>query len=200
MILVMTLLQQVKIIWSGVAGLNGYSNHYFLGGTSTAAPVASVKVFYEAIKGQVPTNLRFSYPTSGNVIDDATGQLQGGWSGGANTDTVSTAGTSFASAQGAIVEWAGMGVVDGHRPIGKTFIVPLITASIAGGILGSGPQTTIQTAASALVTATTPNFVIWHRPVKQKLPPHSVTRVGSNVQITSATVPTKLAVLTSRRD
>jgi hypothetical protein len=94
--------------------------------------------------------------------------------------------------------------VNFRRVRGRTFIVPIGGASLAGdGTLDATKQGNIQSAANTLVAsaAATVQLVIWSRPFPGD--PNnggSFARDGSSHPVKSALVRDKVAMLRSRRD
>ena len=65
---------RVRVEWNGLAGLPGISTFYV--GT-TDADISELVTFYTAIKGLFPNGLNWTIPSVGDVLDEATGELEG---------------------------------------------------------------------------------------------------------------------------
>ena len=96
------------------------------------------------------------------------------------------------------------GFVAGRRVRGRWFIVPLIaTGYDTAGSLSTAAQTTLDTAATALVTAFAGDMVVWARPFpgRDASPgvPAVPARSGSVHPIIDVTVPDLAVSLRSRR-
>jgi hypothetical protein len=96
---------------------------------------------------------------------------------------------NYAAGCGAYVNWLTSGIANGRRVKGRTFMAPLINSAYDGGTILNANLTTLQTAATALVTAG--NTVVWHRPVNGA--------GGSSYQPASALVPDQVTSLRTRR-
>ena len=200
-------MHRVRINWTGFPGGPGISTLY--GTESTAAPASSSNCLTD-ISNQVPMDVSWNIPSSGDTIDPITGLITGGWSGG--TPTPGTGGGTgvYAAPVGCMIKWSTGQVRSGRRVKGRTFLVPLVgTAFDTAGNVEPGAIGTIADGAAALVTALAPNFFVWQRPRKASnawtdvhglLHPAKVARVGESIAITSSSVPTKAVVLRSRRD
>ena len=71
-------MRRLRVTWNGLGGLPGLSTFYY--GVSTPN-VSDAVTFFTAIRTLFPTGLSWDIPSSGDEIDDATGQLTGGWVG-----------------------------------------------------------------------------------------------------------------------
>jgi hypothetical protein len=95
-------------------------------------------------------------------------------------------------------------VVDGRRVRGTTYIVPTVNQFEPGGTPLNTWVSTLQTAASAMMTSLTPNLVVWHRPKFGPKPgpglPRPLIRNGESKGVNGVFVPDKAVVLRSRRD
>lgn len=190
-------LQRVRLIWSNFSGAPGYSNFYFAPGTPP--PLTALRTLFEAIKVDLPTGATITYPGSGDVISEATGQITDSWSATPPANTVGTGGTNYVGTAGYVLEWRCSGVVDGKRPIGKTFIVPVRVAVFdSDGSITSAVLSIAVAASQAFVAATAGQFFVWHRPVRD---PGSgdIIRVGGLAAVTSSSVPDLAVVMRSRR-
>jgi len=192
-------LDRVRITSTGYSGATGYTNLYFT--SATTANLNAVRALFDAVKGFLPTVVRFTFPAAGDTIDETDGHLLGGWSGVAPADVVGTASGNYAAPAGFMLQWKTSGVIDGHRPIAKTFFVPM--ASLAMGPTG-GVSAACVTAANAAITTflgSSAGFSLWHRPIAAKAgPPPVAARPGGSFPITSGQCSTKTVVLRSRRD
>lgn len=191
-------LQRVRLTWTGFKGAPGYSNFYFSPGTPP--PLAALRTFFEAVKSFFPVGLTIAYPSTGDVISEVTGQITDSWTTSGVADTAGSGLSSYVGPAGAVVEWQTATVLDGRRPLGKTFLVPMNTAQFqSDGTLTDATRTAIQTAGAAFVSTTAGQFFIWHRPIRDPNPPHTVTRLGGVAAVTACRVPDLQAVMRSRR-
>jgi len=180
-------IERIVVAWTGVAGLPGVSVFY---GDLAGSANADIKTFFTAIGGLFPVGLTWSIPGNGDLINDATGVLSGTWVNGAGGGTVAASGAAqHASGVGAYVNWRTGAVVGTRRLMGRTFLAPLMNSVYdSSGNIVTANLTTLQTAASALVTAG--STVIWHRPNGA---------AGSSHQPVAATVPDQVTSLKTRR-
>lgn len=182
-------MNRVRVLWQNWPGAPGYSNHYV--GSNVLAQTA-IRTFYDAIKALVPTGLTIQVPNSGDQINEATGQITGVWTGAAQSVVTGTAVANYAGGAGAIVNWRTSGLIDGRRPMGRTFLVPLaVTAFDSQGSLSASTISIVQGAATQMITDLAGELKIWHRP--------NAVGAGSNVTVISAQVPDLAAVLRTRR-
>jgi hypothetical protein len=191
-------LDRVRVVNQGSPGGNASTNFYFV--AVTTAALTALGAFYTAIKTYYPTTVSMVIPSSGDTINDATGVLVGSWgTSGGSTVAGGTVGIQ-ATPVGFEIAWLGSGIVDGHRPVGKTLIVPASSSTFnTNGTILNTAVTAIQTAANNFLAAST-SFGIWHRPVyNYKVDPPLLVRPGTVMAIASATVRTAPTVLRSRR-
>lgn len=197
------LLNQVRVSWTGFLGAPGVSTFYYP--TASPPPIAALRTFFNALGGMLPSKVTTQVAASGQTIDSTDGSLVGTWSAGSAPAPATGGGsTNIMSASGFQVIWGTNEVADGHAVRGRTLFVPAMAAIYDGdGLMIVGNQTTAAAAATACAGAT-PQMAIWHRPKKGPKPsgggPAPITRPGAYALVTTATVPRKAVVLTSRRD
>jgi hypothetical protein len=195
----MTDLSRVKAIWQNWSGAPGYSTFYT---TTPGATVPAVRTFFNSLVAYLPSGLQITVQGTGDVIDDVTGTLVGGYSVTAPAVVTGTGSGNFAGQAGAVVLWTTDTVLDGRRPMGKTYLVPLTNNAFdSGGALIAAAITAISNAATTLVGTAGLDLAIWHRPVEADptaVPPIEA-RAGGSVFITGARVPDLSATMRSRR-
>lgn len=184
----MATLNRYRVIWTGGPGGEGVSTFYALPTASTA--LADIRTFFDSIKGLVPAAFSWTFPNSGDQIEDSTGQISGAWSAAAAPSVVGTSvTTAYAAGVGARVSWQTQLILNGRRLRGTTYITSLSTSSYdTTGTLQTSSLTTLQNAADALIAAT--DLVIYSRPHNGSF--------GYGLVI-GATVPDRVTALRSRR-
>jgi hypothetical protein len=136
----------------------------------------------------------------GDIIEDTTGELVSGWANAPGSPVVGSGTSPYSAPVGALVKWLTSDVVDGHRLKGHTFIVPVSLDQFSDyGNIKPVALGYLQTYCDDFVGDVGENMLIWHRPRKASVK-HPVARLGTSKFVTSAAVPAKAAVLTSRRD
>ena len=184
-------LNRVLVAWDGTGVVGPGLSTFYYAGAMTGNP-AALSTFFNAIKSVIPAGLTITVPSSGDVLDESTGELTGAWSQSGGSTIATTGTANFAQGVGARCVWNTANVHLGRRVRGSTFIVPLVSSAYdSGGLVGTTVVSTLQTAADALVTSTTSTWRIWSRP----------NDVGSFAvsAVTSATAPRKVSTLRSRR-
>lgn len=188
----MALLFKITALWQNWPGAPGYTNFYSLEAGAIAPQVDAIRAFFFALQGIIPSGITVTVQPSGDQINDANGNITGAWSvSPAPAVVTGSAGGTFAGNAGAVVSWRTNGVVANRRVRGRSFLVPLASTVYDSNGLTTAAITTIQGAASTLVTAAAPNLAVWSRPTP--------LRSGSSHPITSSTVPDLSASLRSRR-
>jgi hypothetical protein len=148
-------LNQMKVDWSGpcVTGPSATVLH-FQGDTEAAT--AAVAAFFVGIKGLLPNVLTIRVPTSGDVIDPATGSPSGIWTSATAPDAVVGSGNNgWIDGVGASVRWLTPLYLGGTRLTGRTFLVPVDKGQYNPGTgnLSDSAQTIIATYAGGLITS-----------------------------------------------
>lgn len=190
------------VTWTGIVGAPGYSVHYTMSTTANPNPL---QTFYNALITYLPLNATVTIPNSGETLDETTGKMVNVWSAGTQTSSVGTGDSIYVPAEGALVRWGTNSFKNGRRVLGHTFIVPLSRAAYAtGGLVAAATCNAIQAASNTCRSSYGVDMVVWNRPVYKKAPvegdPPTLVRPGSVSPITFTACPTKVAVLTSRRD
>jgi hypothetical protein len=182
-------MNRVRVLWQNWPGAPGYTNHYV--GSAVLAQSA-IRTFYDALKANIPTGLTIQVPSTGDQVNEATGAITGVWSGAVQAVVTGTAVGVYAGPVGACVNWRTGNIINGRRPMGRTFIVPLSQASFeTNGTLSAAALALIQAAATQLITDLAGELKVWHRP--------NTAGPGANVTVLTAQVPDMGAVLRSRR-
>lgn len=186
-------LNRVRVAITGATGLPGVATFHF---NSSTTDMGALRTFWDAVKANFPNTVTISIPNVGDQISDDSGQITGAWAGPQQTNVVGTGGVGgYLSTAGTMIRWTTPQVVNGRRPIGKTFLVPAITSQFSpSGTITSASVTAFTTAAQALVVAYAGEMKIYHRPTGT--PPHG----GVACTIINGVCINKQVVLRSRRD
>lgn len=194
----MVTLNRARVQWANFSGAPGLSTFYF--GSSTV-DMTALRTFFAAVGPLLPNTVQIAVPSAGDQINDTTGVITGIWSGPAQTVITGTGGVgTYAGGSGAVVEWLSSAIVAGRRPIGKTFVVPLVNTQYdSNGSLSASCITALQTAASALIVAYAGEMKVFSRPFTPPAGSPKPPRVGVGSTIVAARIPDLAAVLRSRR-
>lgn len=182
-------LSRYQTVFTGVAGAPWYSNIYFEGGTPEGAAYGpNLATFWEAIDNVMHNSITWTIDSSYTVIESTTGEIQdvGTWDGATGVADLSAEALPWANQ--AVINWKTGFYTGGRELRGKTYVPALTQTANDGGILLAATRTTIEDAANALVTNSASALAVWGRT-------HGVEAI-----VETATVPTKIAVLRSRRD
>jgi hypothetical protein len=179
-------LNVIRVQWTGLIGMPGVSTFFCTGDPSFL--LAKLKTFYTAIANYVPSGITWTFPGSGIVIDSSTGQAVSSWASTAPAPGTSGATGGFSAPGGAVINWRTGFFVGGRELRGRTFIVPINGTNYdSTGRLVSGCVNALSNAANAVPGGGNP-LVVYGR------------ATASNAPVTSASVPSKVVVLRSRRD
>lgn len=140
----------------------------------------------------LPSTVSLFVPSSGETINDATGELTGTWSEpGTGGTVVGTNSAAWAMGVGMRCRWLTAGIVGGRRVVGTTFHVPLpVGAYQSDGTIVESIRTERLADANALISAR-PEMVILSKPTP--------IRSGDSSAIVGASVPDFVSWLRSRR-
>lgn len=184
-------LKRLRIVWGGPGIVGpGVTTLHFL--DSVTNPGAVMSTFFGNQLALFPVGTTITVPQSGDIIDSANGEIKAAWSAGTNFNLVGTGTGVFQSGVGARVVWNTGSRAHGRLVRGTTFLVPLVSSKFnATGVLDPTVASSIKTAATAVLTASSNGLVVWSRP-----------RGGSGggyATATSADVPVGVTWLRSRR-
>lgn len=182
-------LRKVPVSWTTGIGGSGVSVFYSLEATDITT---NLTTFFSAIKAFFPAVCTWQVPSSGDIIDIASGKITGGWSGGTASTTTATGSGAYVAGTGAMVRWNTSQIRDGRRMKGRTFLCPLITVEFDNaGTIANADVATMQTAANAL--AGTGSLTIYGRPRSK------TSNDGQAATVTGGQVLDKVVSLRSRR-
>lgn len=185
----MATIRRIRVLWGGIPGMPGYSLFY---ASAAADATADLVTYFNAIKARFPSGLSWTVPPTGDTLDDATGTLNGSWSGAGAGIVTSTGTGAYAAGVGAYSAWVTNAIVGGRRLRGRTFLAPLLGTNYDNtGTIDPTQLTTFATATSTL--AATGKLVVWHRPSGPG------ASNGSSSLITAGVVPDVVTSLRSRR-
>lgn len=190
---------RIQARWSGFTGAPGYSAFHFDAATAGAGPTPqacadAVRTLLVSWGNYLPGGVSVAVESEVQRLEESTGTLIG-FEQVTPGSAVSGSGTSsYSAATGAVIIWNTAGVRRGRRIQGRSFVVPVSGAALTStGQISTPAQTALQSGATAFADSIT-GPVVWARPSG---PGASDGQIAS---ITAARVPTKVAVLRSRRD
>ena len=185
-------IQRLRVSWSGT-GVTGPGVTTFYGvADGTMAIQVGAAEFFSALDGLIPVGTTLTIPGGGDLLDEATGELEGTW-GSAPTTTINCAGSgNWAAGVGARVAWETGTVRGGRRVRGSTFVVPLTVNSYeSNGSLSTTAMGGLNTAVDRMMTQAAANLVVWSRP--------RPGLAGAAVPVSRGVVPDRVSWLRSRR-
>jgi len=168
----------------------GLTTFYFDEG-GTGFPTAC-STFFQAVDAYLPIGITVTVPSSGDLIDVATGALTGTWSEAASGPGVGAGFGAFPAGVGARVVWPTSGIVGGRRVKGSTFLAPLVNSCFGtDGTLDPTFATALAGFAGTLWAGAGYDMMIWSRPVPG--------RPGAASEVIDTEIPDKVSWLRSRR-
>ncbi len=175
---------RVQLGGTGVVG-PGLMTFYAAGGAPSPGPI---KNFLSALVDDFPTDVTFTVPNDGDLLDEATGELTGTWTGSGG-GAVTGAGTgNYILGAGGVLKWTTGGLFRGRHVRGRTFLVPLVAADFdADGRILAARVTGIVNAASNYMLNQDPPLGIWSRPTGG-----TPGKVSNITAVTMSTLPSSL--------
>lgn len=153
-----------------------------------------VKQFWTDCASTLDNGVTFTVESNPRRYAAATGELQQIFSVAEQapvSGSLSSSGVPRAAQ--ALIRWSTADIVNGRAVKGRTFIPGLVSSTITDtGQLSQGAMDDLDAAAEAMITGSGGTLSVWHRPVDGA--------GGSEHLVTSASVWSQFAVLTSRRD
>lgn len=194
----MTNLTRGRAIWEGFIGAPGYSTFYCAGAedpTVASSFLTSIHDLFDTLSSYLAPGVTVSFPGDMAVVDDATGQQVGAVSATAPADVTSSGVGAYSAVSGWGVDWLTGTFSNGRTVRGRTFFVPAASAGTYGtdGQVAPSARTAILAAVTTYMSANDGALRVIMRPTAKR-------PVGSSAQITSASVPSKVFMLASRRD
>lgn len=193
----------MRVVWSGAGTTGGGVSTFYFNVIDMTGMPGAIGTFFSDIKVRFPSAVSWTIPGSGDTLDAETGTLTGAWTASGGTTVTGTAvGTTWAQGVGMRVTWRGVGVVNGHRPVGSTFLTSMNSTEFTGdGTPQAAAITNVQTAINTLVTTTALKMAVWTRPFPGDplhVPPLPA-RDGVASPIDGGTAVDKVSWLRSRR-
>jgi hypothetical protein len=192
----MPFLQRIRVTWSGQTGLPGVSTFYAPETDTTA--IAALVTFFGNIDFGFPSSTSWDVPTTGDLIDEASGDLGGTWvqTGGAIVPGTGGA-ANYAAGVGMRVRWLTSGIVNKRRLVGSTFLTGLTT--LCYGSDGTIDASTISQFRSHVNTLTASSDLRIYSP-KFAGTATIPERDGSSSGVVIGVIPDKVTALRSRRN
>lgn len=170
----------------------------------------SLQDLFGAANTYIPNGFVITIENSGDVIDEATGEIRATWAGGSPLVIPMGGAGGYAGPSGAQVTWNTQAIVQGRRLRGRTNFVPLVASAYdATGTLVEGFINQMAPAVAFMYTTNPDNFRIYSRPraatpswtdVQGRVHPAVPARIGQAFGVVGATIRDKAVVLRSRRD
>lgn len=193
---------RVTARWTGFSGAPGYSNFYFssgfldggLLGDEAQSLANRVAAAFTEMRTMLPGDVNIGIEPEVPVIDSDTGVISAFNTISPPAAIEGGAIDQFAGPVGAVVTWRTGDLRNGRRIRGRTFLVPLSTATFSDdGTLASSQFSYLQDFADTLMGgAGEGDLGVWSRP--------SGGSGGVFATVTGYTIPDMAAVLRSRRD
>jgi len=156
--------------------------------------LAAIRVFFDSLKAIFPEEVTFTFPGTGDTIEDSTGALNGTWTSTAPASVTGTATGAWAAGVGGRVIWRTAGLTRGRRVRGTTFLAPVAASQFdASGSLADGNATAWSAIAETLRAADGGSMRIWTRPQT------STSADGDSHAVILGVVPDAITWLRSRR-
>lgn len=187
----MSELSRVPVAWSGAGVVGGGFSVLHCTVNDEHALMSAFRTFLNAINGNFPTSVSWSFPTSGPIITQEDGELADAW-----VDPVPVLGAGGASANtwvngvGLRVKWTTGSFYNGRAVVGSTFLVPLQVLAYEGSNnIVDANRAAILAAATTFVAAA--GLRIYSKPREGVL--------GQSFAVNGCEVPDRVSWLRGRR-
>lgn len=197
----MVAMQKMTATWTGFTGAPGTTTVFWNGGTLVNP--SQLKTFFDAYAAYIPNTVSILVNASGQYVESTTGLVTGTWSMSGPAPTIGTAtGGVLLTAQGAQVRLETGQFRRGKHIRGRFYLIPCYSSILQStGVISTTAKSALDAALQTMNSNTGGMFGMWHRPLKDySVKPPLLKEPGEWISVPSATVNTKVAVLTSRRD
>lgn len=197
----MATLARVKVGIVGAGAIGGGSSTFYTSSSDPAVFHAALRVFWLACATHIAAGSTITFAGAGDTIDEATGEINGSWSGTPPANIITAGSSNWAAGVGCRVVWTTAGITRGRRVKGSTYVVPLGGNLYDGtGSIADGARSAIDAAAAVLRASDSGSMRIYTRPTTVEKPPGTFTDyVGKSQAVTGSTVPDVVSWLRSRR-
>lgn len=190
----MATLSRVRVSWEGAPVVGGGLSTFYSTNLTPTTFVGAVRTFFSNIAFLFPDDVSIQVAGDGDTFTDTTGALVGSWSMTPPAVVLGLDTGTYAKGVGIRTVWNTLGIRNGRRVRGSTFLVPIGSANYdSAGSIASAVLTMVQSAADALEASDSGSMRIWSRPSD------SSSTDGASHAITSASVPDAVTWLRSRR-
>lgn len=177
--------------WSG-AGVTGPGVSTFYFDEAASGWTAALGVWANAIKLKIPSSVTLTTSSSGDLIQDTTGDIVGTWFDGTPGVIPMTGAATHAQGVGGRVVWDTNDRTNNRRVRGTTYLVPLCASVYdTDGTITTSDLGVLQSACGTLVASMGGAMRVWTRPRPGV--------AGKSAVVASAVVQDKVSWLRSRR-
>ena len=196
-------LGRVEVVLSGFTGAPGFMHFHFQGSTpglfSTAdatAAVAAVRAWLLTSASAFSNAVQAQVTSAVEVVDWVSGALIAVRAATGVLAVAGTATTPVLVAEGPLASLYTTTVINRRLLRGRLFLTPSGNNAVDGaGKVTAAVQAAVQGASSTLISVLTVTWSVWHRPS-----PFSTGNNGTVGAVVNVVVPSRVAVLRSRRD
>lgn len=87
--------------------------------------ITASRAFFNGVASILANGVQITHPTAGVTIDELSGQVNGAWTASSVSAVSGSGGAAFTNGVGMRVKWPTIGVVNGRKVTGSTFLVPI---------------------------------------------------------------------------
>ena len=156
-------IREVILTWTFENGRESKTVLYFSPWTVGSSPIPGLRTIFDGLKNSFGSVTRVRFPSAGNVIDDATGELVGAWTEAAVADVAGTnASQPVQNASMLLMRWNTAAIVNGRRIKGRAFLPGVSAACSNGGQVDIVTVNNFKTAFANIGSSL--GLRVWHRP------------------------------------
>jgi len=190
----MATLNRFRVGWVGVPVVGGGVSTFYSESGDVSVFNSALRAFFVAAGPHVATGVVWTFPASGDTIDEATGEINGSWSAPVLSNVNASGSSNWAAGVGCRVVWSTAGITRGRRVKGSTYVVPLGANLYDGtGTIAAGVLTDLTNAGNTLRAADGASMRVYTRPNT------ALGASGAGHAVTAASAPDAVTWLRSRR-
>lgn len=152
--------QRLKLTWTGWTGAPGKTTMHFSDAVAAQSVLDITMNFFvdilsasATLRDRLPVNVAISADSVVDLVDVATGDITGQVGVTPGTNIVGSGIGNWSGVSGACLTWLSGAFVNGHRIVGRNFLVPLAGICYASdGTLDNAFRTELATQGAAYIT------------------------------------------------
>jgi hypothetical protein len=181
----------VRANWAGAPVVGPSTTTWHCDPDDVAVVTAGMRAFFQGLSTLLPIGLQITVATTGDVIDEASGDVTTTWTAPLTVPVVGAEEHTWNNGVGMRVVWATIGVIGGRQVRGSTFVVPVTQPGFEGAGNITSSYIGVAAAAAGAVVSTPVPLRIYSR--------KTAAHAGVSFPVMGFSVPDKVSWLRTRR-